>query len=128
MRTATGYTYRTGDGPETRRLKIVATVDQSNTLAISGVTTAVAGDGTVAITYSVSRAASVTADIRNIAGVPIARLSSLETPAGSTQTLSWNGRNFGGAPVPNGKYLVRLTAKSAEGQSVQAITLFDKAR
>jgi subtilisin family serine protease len=128
MRTVTSYTYRTGDGPETRRFKLVATVDQANSLAVSGLNTAAAADGTVSITYTVSRAATVTADIRNIAGVPIARLAAADSAAGATQTLSWNGRNASGARVPNGRYLVRLTARTAEGQSVQAITLFDKAR
>jgi subtilisin family serine protease len=128
MRTASNYTYRTGDGPESRRFKLVATVDQSNALAVSGLNTASAADGSVSITYSVSRAATVTADIRNIAGLPIARLATVDSAAGVMQTLSWNGRNASGARVPNGRYLVRLTARTPEGQSVQAITLFDKAR
>lgn len=128
MRTATSYTYTAGDGQQTRHLKIIASTDGVAALAVGGVNVAQTGDGTVAISYSVTRSATVSADIRNIAGYPIARLGGGEAVGGTTQTLTWNGRNASGARVPNGRYLVRLTAQTAEGQTVQAISVFDKTR
>ncbi len=128
MRTTSGYTFRTGDGQEIRHFRIIATVAQSGSLAVSALNTANATDGGVTVSYTLTRAATVTADIRNIAGVPIARLTPAEATGGVTQTMSWNGRNHSGARVPNGRYLVRLTASTAEGQTVQAIAVFDKIR
>ncbi len=128
MRTSTSYTYTTGDGQQTRHFRIIASTDGAGALAVGGVNVAQAGDGTVAISYSVTRSAKVSADIRNIAGYPIARLGDGEAVGGVTQTLTWNGRNTSGARVPNGRYLVRLTAQTAEGQTVQAISVFDKTR
>jgi len=128
MRTTSGYTFRTGDGQETRHFKIIATVGQSGSLAVSSLNTASTTDGGVTVTYTLTRAATVSADIRNIAGVPIANLAPVEAAGGETQTMSWNGRNHSGAKVPNGRYLVRLTARTTEGQAVQAIALFDKIR
>ena len=52
----------------------------------------------------------------------------VEAAGGVTQTMSWNGRNLSGAKVPNGRYLVNLTACTEQGQTVQAIALFDKTR
>jgi hypothetical protein len=128
MRTTSGYSFTNGTGQETRHLRIIATMDDVGALAVSGMNAAQTGDGSVAITYSVTRSASVSADIRNIAGYPIARLGDSDVAGGETQTLTWNGRNAGGARVPNGRYLVRLTARTAEGQTVQAISVFDKTR
>jgi len=128
MRTTTAYTFRTGDGPETRHLKVIATVEQSGALAVSSLNTAGASDGGVMISFALTRSASVEADIRNIAGIPIARLAPVEAAGGVSRTMTWNGRSHTGAKVPNGKYLVRVTACTAEGQTVQAIALFDKTR
>ena len=128
MRTTNGYAYRTDDGPETRHFKIVAEVERAGSLAVSSLTTAATRGGEVAIAFTLTRAASVTADIRNIAGRPIARLAPVEAAGGVVQTLSWNGRNHSGARAPNGKYLVRLTARTAEGQTVQAIALVAQLR
>jgi hypothetical protein len=128
MRTTSGYSFRTDNEPETRRFKIFAESQRASSLAVSGLTTAATRGGEVIITYSLTRAANVTADIRNIAGRPIARLAPVEAAGGVVQTLSWNGRNNTGASVPNGKYLVRLTARTDEGQTVQAIALLDKLR
>ncbi len=128
MRTTSGYTFQTGDEQEIRHFRIICTVAQSGSLAVSAINTANATDGSVTVSYTLTRAATVTADIRNIAGLPIARLTRTEAAAGVTQTMSWNGRNHSGTRVPNGRYLVRLTARTPEGQTVQAIALFDKIR
>ncbi len=128
MRTNSSYTFTTGDSGGIRHLRIVASSDAAGALAVGGVNVAQAGDGTVAISYTVTRTASVSADIRNIAGYPIARLADGEAAGGMTQTMTWNGRNASGARVPNGRYLLRLTARTAEGQTVQAISVFDKTR
>jgi flagellar hook assembly protein FlgD len=84
--------------------------------------------GGVMLTYSVSRAASVSVEIRNMSGVLIRTLDERATTAGTTQTLVWNGQSDRGAKAPSGKYFARITARASDGQTVQAIRPFTVGR
>lgn len=128
MRTSNGYRFRTGNNAETRRLKIIASVDDGSALAVQSLTTNAVSGGTVNLSFTLTRSASVTADVMNISGVRIATLGRTNVAGGVTETLTWNGRNRQGAPAPGGRYLARITATTPEGRTVQAITSFTKTR
>jgi len=120
MRTNTSYTFQMSE-PGVRRLRVVAQLDQSAPLTVSGLRVQQTGGGTVSVTYNVSRPASVGAEVLNIAGRIVRRLGEQMATPGAAQTLLWNGKNEQGALVPSGKYLIRLTACAEDGQSVQII-------
>ena len=119
MRTVTSYAFTAGSAA--RRLQVVIDPAQTGSLTVSGIAAQQAGGGT-AIVYTLSRAAAVDVEIRNISGAVVKRVASgaVET-AGRCQTL-WNGRNEGGNPVPQGRYLVTVKARTDEGQETTAIT------
>ncbi|MFO7945447.1 MAG: S8 family serine peptidase, partial [Armatimonadota bacterium] len=128
MRTSNGYTFRTGDSKQVRHLKIEASVADGRALAVQSVTTNALRSGAVNLSFTLSRSATVEADIMNISGVPIATLGRTEAAGGVAQTLTWNGHNRRGARAPRGRYLARITATTPEGRAVQAITSFNKIR
>ncbi|MFO7945446.1 MAG: FlgD immunoglobulin-like domain containing protein [Armatimonadota bacterium] len=125
MRTANAYTFTTLADDENRILKIVGRQRGTDTLSVSGVNAQQARGGQVAITYSLSVPAAVDVTIRNIAGVPVAKVQKGSVSSEGLSTAVWNGRNSRGAPVPSGRYICHLTARSAEtGQIANVITTF----
>ena len=73
------------------------------------------------IVFTLSAPAEVQAEVLNIAGRPV-RLITRGTPLeAGTQTMVWTGQSDAGLAVPNGTYLVRVTARSQDGASSQAL-------
>jgi hypothetical protein len=73
------------------------------------------------VSVSLSSAAAVSVSICNIAGREIAALPPADLPAG-VSTLLWNGLSANGTKAPPGRYLVRVTARSAGGAQANALT------
>jgi hypothetical protein len=68
----------------------------------------------LAIGFTLSRAATVTATIETKTGIVIRKLDQRSLPAG-TQRLVWDGRTSGGGLAFNGAYAVRIAADNAVG-------------
>ncbi len=126
MRTSASYRFRTGPDGGTRHLR-VSVVGGSEALALRSMATEPVGGGAM-ITYAVTMPADVTVDIMNIAGRLIKSFPARAVAGGAQQTLSWNGIGERGSAVPAGRYIVRLTARAADGQTVQAIRPLSIAR
>lgn len=122
MRTSTGFRFQTGADGSVRHLRIT-TADGSRSLAVSTMSAQPAPGGAM-ITYSVSSPAEVSVEVMNIAGRLIKRFPARNVDGGAQETLSWNGISDRGSAVPSGRYIVRLTALAADGQTVQAIRPF----
>jgi hypothetical protein len=127
MRTCSAYTYRNGDAASVRQLRITASPAGSGALSVTGVTAAQAPDGSVRFSYTVSAAADVTADVLNIAGRAVGTIQGKTSGAG-VQSLTWNGRGTSGTKVPAGRYLLRLTARTGDGQMAQSVRAFQVGR
>jgi hypothetical protein len=125
MRTSAGYTFNSGPQGGTRRLRLVASTDPVTGLTVSGVSAQGVAGGGVAFTYALSQPAEVSAEIRNISGALIKRFGAKASAGGAVELLVWNGRSDRGSKVPAGRYLVRLTAQTDKGQTVQAIRPFE---
>lgn len=126
MRTTTGYRFRTGAEGGVRHLRVTA-VGESGALALQSMAATPTGGGAM-ITYAVSGPAEVTVEVLNIAGRLIKRFPARTVEGGVQETVAWNGMSDRGSAVPSGRYLVRLTALAADGQTVQAIRPFSIAR
>lgn len=124
MRTSNGYTFTTGEDGVVRHLRIVGYRHGEQTLTLSGVSAQAAAEGGVVITYALSQPGVVEAEIRNISGALIKKFPEQASSGGKVEMLLWNGRNGRGSQVPVGRYLVRITARNADGQTVQAIRPF----
>ena len=125
MRTSGGYSFRSGSEGTVRHLRLVAVQGEAGNLSLSGVSAQAATGGTVAITYALSQPGELTAEVRNISGVAIKRFASQRSAGGTVELLMWNGRSDRGSKAPPGRYLLRLTARTDDGQTVQAIRPFE---
>ncbi len=126
MRTSSGYTFKLAE-PGVRRLRVVASKESAPILVMNSLQAVPAGHG-VSLSYTLSRDADVSVEIRNISGVLVRALPATRGVAGTTQTAVWNGVSDRGVRVPAGKYFARVTARAADGQTAQALRPFTIAR
>jgi hypothetical protein len=83
--------------------------------------------GSAAVTVNLSSAAAVSVTVLNVAGRVVAELPTRDLPSGLS-TVLWDGRSMNSTPVPAGRYLVRITARTANGRQTQALAALSLAR
>lgn len=94
-------------------------------LVITSASVQTLSSGAVQLTYRVSADCRVHAQIRNIAGRPVAQISQDADPD-RLMTLLWDGRSAHGTVTPPGRYLCILQAHGADGQSSRVIVPLDR--
>ena len=90
------------------------TIGDGGTALLSGLTPAPTPAG-AQVTFSLSGAANVTSTVLNLAGRPVRTLCSDRACEAGPNTLLWNAQSDAGLRVPNGTYLVRVTARTDDG-------------
>jgi len=118
MRTSTSYTFTAQDA--VRDLRIVVDRRDGGVLAVTGLTATSSGS-TAGISYTLSQAAAVSVEVRNISGVLVRQLIAGEAQEAGVSSVLWDLRNARGTVVPAGRYLVRVTARTEDGQQTSAI-------
>lgn len=119
MRTANGYNFTFGSGETTRQFTIDISPKAGDLLAIRSLQTGSGASG-AQVSYSLSAPATVEVSVLNLAGRVVRVLQSGAVNSG-TQSVLWNGLSDSGSAAPAGSYLVRLTARSDNGQAVSAV-------
>ncbi len=120
MRTSHGYTYTTGGAAETRRFQVCITPLATGTLTVTGVAAAVGG-GNVELRVSLSAAATVDAEVLNMAGRRVGTVCRRREMEAGPAVMVWNATSDRGTRLPGGRYLVRVTARVDDGQQTSAI-------
>jgi murein DD-endopeptidase MepM/ murein hydrolase activator NlpD len=77
----------------------------------------------VQVTFGLSSAAEVGARVLNLSGRPVRALCQGRACAAGSNTLLWNALSDSGLPVPNGTYLVEVTARGADGAQSRAVAM-----
>lgn len=119
MRTSNGYSFALRSGETRRRFVIDISPKAGELLAIRSLQTG-SGGGGAQIFYTLSAPAAVDIEIINLAGRAVRRLQS-GTPSSGACTAAWDGSTDSGSKAPAGTYLVRLSARSDDGQAVNAV-------
>lgn len=113
------------------RTDVVRTITTTGTpvvLAAGATTAQVSGlaaiptAGGAQIVFSLAAAADVDARVLNMAGRTVRSLVIGKASTQGANTLLWNTQSDRGLRVPNGTYLVEVTARSAEGGESKALT------
>jgi len=95
---------------------------------ISAVIAQPTGVGGAQISFTLSAPATVSARILNVAGREVATIYRRGELDSGLQSLVWNGQDAGGLVVPNGTYLVQLTAKTSDGMSTRQMATLNLRR
>ena len=120
MRTVNGYGFTLGPNEASRRFTIEISTKAGDTLAIQSLQAHSAG-GNVCISYTLSAAAAVEVEIRNVAGRLVRRLGTGSLSPAGAHDLLWNCAGDSGLRVPAGNYLVCVTGRTESGQVVKAV-------
>ncbi|MCX7597727.1 MAG: carboxypeptidase regulatory-like domain-containing protein [Armatimonadetes bacterium] len=119
MRTQPRYVFA-AQGPAVRHLRLTIQDRGASSLVVTAARAQQQGAAAV-VTFALSKAARVSAEVLNIAGRPVAVLAADQVAAAGVNTLAWNLRNAAGSPVPAGRYIVRIVATGDDGQQVTAV-------
>jgi FlgD Ig-like domain/Right handed beta helix region len=90
---------------------------------IAGLAAQANGLGGGTMTFALSAPATVEASVVNMAGRLVKRVCTGRAMDAGSQTLAWDGGTETGTRAPRGSYLVRLTARGADGSQAQALAL-----
>ena len=122
LRTSHNYALRMGrDGA--RRLQLeVRRRRAGETLALTGAVAQAAGGAGATIEFVASRAARVDVTVVNVAGRTVRRLAGERDVGAGPTSLAWDLCNDAGTRLPNGRYLIRITARTEDGQQASAVT------
>jgi hypothetical protein len=122
MRTCSSYSFNPGANPGQRLLNIVVQPrPAAGAAAITNVTTAQTGGGSVEFAYTLASPANVDITIRNISGIPVKRLVTDALRDAGANTAAWSCQSDRGLPVPSGRYIVEMTARSPENGMQSAV-------
>lgn len=116
MRTTSGYSFQTGAFAESRAFEVVAERRSRPSLAIPSMQ-AVPGRGrSVAVSFTLTADAEVTAVIESPTGRRVRTLA-VDYPGVTGQNaIGWDGRDDEGRAVPSGQYRCRVLVHTADGQ------------
>ncbi len=121
LRTSPGYVYTSSAVGQAHRFQLVVTSRSTVGAMITSAQVTGGGRGAT-VAYTLAAPADVTVTVRNIAGLTVRQVLTGRTEAAGINQVSWNGANDRGTPVPAGRYIVQITARSADtGQSYQVV-------
>jgi len=118
-RTLSAHTYNSGPGGE-RLFRLEVTPERGGNLVIQAATAQPLRAG-VTVSYTISRRAAVSVQVRNISGVPIATVLRGQDAQAGRNEATWNLLSDAGTKVPAGVYVVVLDAVASDGQRARAI-------
>jgi len=120
MRTSRGYTYTPG-AAGTRCFEVHTAPTGAASLAATGVTAAMAGGGNVEVRVTLSAAATVDADVVNMAGRQVGTICRAREMETGSAVVLWGATSDRGTRLPSGRYLIRVSARAEDGQQTGAI-------
>jgi len=121
LRTSPAYTFNSGSNPAPRHFRLRIESGATGALVVSDLTAMATRGGEVEVSFRLSKAAAVRVEVLNIAGRVIRVLDAQASRSVGRNTVTWDGRGALGTRVPNGLYLLRVSASAEDGQSAQGV-------
>lgn len=128
MRTTASYTFTSGAEGGERHFRLRAYRKGGGLLRVTGLRAEPARGSGAALSFDLSSPASVTVEVRNIAGRLVRRLAEGQLTGSGRQTILWDGRGETGAVAAPGVYLCRVAAQMDDGQKASGFTQLYLAR
>ncbi|MGQ9731749.1 MAG: S8 family serine peptidase [Candidatus Zipacnadales bacterium] len=121
LRTTSSYRYVSAR-PGAERHFEVTVQPAAASLMISALSARPMRHGGAEVRFVLSSEAACDIDVINLAGRPVRRLVGSRLFPTGQQVILWDGRNDTGVAVPNGRYLIRVTARSTTGQVAEGLS------
>jgi len=122
LHTSSGYTFTPGSA-SVRKFRVLVEDRGRHALRIFNVAARpTRAGGPVQISYELSAGADVRADILAPTGRVVRRLSPGRAESAGVGGVLWDARDDRAVAVPAGSYLVRITARTPEGESATVVS------
>ncbi len=122
MRTAAGYRYRSRAAGAKRRFEITADAGPAYRAMTLQVAAAPNNGGGAEVAYTLNRSARVDVVVRNIAGRVVAVVAANRPGEVGLNRVLWNGIAVNGQKVPNGHYIIEVTAAADDnGETMRGL-------
>jgi len=121
LRTVSSYRYVAAQGGVVRHFRLTV-APRAASLAVSSLSVLPTRQGGAEVRFALTANAACDVEVLNLAGRPVRQLARSRDCLAGQQVILWNGRNDSGVPAPNGVYLVRVRARSASGETSQALS------
>ena len=121
LRTTALYSFTAAEQPGERHFKLTVR-RKTRGLAVTALSATPTRGGGGEIRFSLTSDAACDLHVMNIAGRRVREVVTSRVCTSGQQVISWSGRNDNGVQVPSGVYLVRVNARSADGETVQALS------
>lgn len=125
MNGRSSYTYKNTEAGATRLFTVsLATQNSAGPLQIRNIQTVATSGGRaeqrgINVRFSLSQDADVQASVRTLSGKVVNVLSGATRGVSQDKmVLRWNGRSREGSEVPSGPYILEITARTDEGETV----------
>jgi hypothetical protein len=109
---------------EVRRLQITAEPTRRAPLALAQFsatpTRGIGSRSVLQLSYAMTTDAQVNLQVTTLSGRNVKNLQGGRATGGTTQRLTWDGRDNNGNILPTGPYQIVLTGTDADGQSIEA--------
>ncbi len=123
MQSSSGFSFNSGTTP-TRNFQVIPELRGRTALRISNVIprqSRAVGGRSVEIGFDLSSGAEVATEIRGADGRVLRRLGPGRATAAGTNQVLWDTRDDRGVTVASGAYIVKITAKTPEGETTTVI-------
>jgi len=128
MRTRAQYEFSAPGEGSSRSFAVTVKRAQEGALLISGLRALPARGGAWHIGFNVSAEAAVEARVYNVAGRLVAQVTQSSQVAQGRASLTWSARSLTDTYVPSGTYLLRVTARTQDGEQASAVTILQARR
>lgn len=122
MRSVASYVFRSGDDGAAKLLTIRAErAGAGGAFNVDMLPTRVTRDGAATVSFRLSQPADVDCVVKNAAGRTVATVAAGKTMDSGLRSLVWDGRSSAGAAMPQGMYMVEITARNDRMEEARAV-------
>ena len=121
LRTSRQLAFTCGDAGSARRFRLELAPPASEQLVVVSATAAPTASGGLDIRIRLSAAATVDAQLVNVAGRTVASICRARDCESGVTSLTFSGIGATGTRLPAGRYLARITARTDTGQQASTV-------
>jgi hypothetical protein len=126
MRTSGSYSFSSGPGGAQRHLQVAAGAAPGSDLRIDAVAYAPGRGGQGTLEFRVSVAAVVDVQVLNVGGRQVRSVVAGKALGAGRNAVVWDGRSDSGAAAPDGMYIAKITARTADRAQCTATHVFSR--
>ena len=116
LRTTSAFSYNTGTAPRSRLFELIATKGGGQSLSVPFMQVGGTRGRAVSVAFGLTAAATVDVVVESPTGRRVKLVAASMAATEGQNSVSWDGLDEGGRPVPAGMYRCRVLVSTPDGQ------------